>query len=114
MTSGDEKKDKKEVESESYFNNKILKFLFNSKENVPQGIFIVNIVIFTFVSIVYAIILSITGGFEPTIIDKMFFAEVDNYSFLEVIVLFSLMVFIMVVSMIEVDYFHKHIENKEK
>ena len=104
---------KVDVENESYFTNKFLRFLFNSKENVPQGIYIVNIMIFAIVSIIYAIILGFTGGFEPTIIDKMFFAEVDNYSFTEIAILFCMLTFTMFISVFEVNYFHKHIENKK-
>ena len=104
---------KKESLEDSYFNSKILRFLFNSKENVPQGIYIVNIVIFAIVSIIYALILGFTGGFEPTIIDKMFFAEVDNYNFIEVSILFCMLVVTMIISIFEVDYFHKHIENRK-
>jgi hypothetical protein len=94
---------------ESYFNNKLLKFVFNSKENVPFGIFLVNIFIFTLICSIFGIVLAITGGFEPTVVDKMFFSEVDNYSFIEAVIVFSMFVFTMFVSIIEVKLFHKYI-----
>ena len=101
----------KEIEvEESYFNNKVLKFIFNSKENVPYGIYLVNMLLFVILSAIFGIILSITGGFEPTVVDKMFFAEVENYNFLEVVIVFGVYIFTLIVSMVEVYLFHKYIE----
>ncbi len=104
------KQEKEIIEEESYFNNKILRFLFNSKENVPQGIFIVNMVIYSFVSIIFVIVLGMMGGFEPTIVDKLFFDSVEGYNFTEALIIFFMLVITMIISMIEVDLFHKYIE----
>ncbi len=65
----------KEVEKqESYFKNKILRFLFNSKENVTEGIFLVNVLFFDIALIFCHFFLKL----PETGVDDLFNTGLDN------------------------------------
>lgn len=93
---------------ESYFKNKFLRWLFNSKENMPEAIYLVNTLIFTMV----LLILNFTVSFETTIVDDLLGFSLDSYNFMEAIMVFALYLITLLISIVESELFRIFIEDK--
>lgn len=100
-------KEENKVE-ESYFKNRVLKWLFNSKENMPEAIYLVNTVIFTMV----LLIINFTVSFEATVVDDLFNHGIDSYNFIEAIMVFAMYLITLIVSIVESELFRIFIEKK--
>lgn len=100
-------KEENKVE-ESYFKNRVLKWLFNSKENMPEAIYLVNTVIFTMV----LLIINFTVSFETTVVDDLFNHGIDSYNFIEAIMVFAMYLITLIVSIVESELFRIFIEKK--
>lgn len=91
---------------ESYFKNKFLRFLFNSKENVVEGIFLVNVLIFD----ISLFILNFFVKIQETCVDDLFNTGLDNYSFPLAVVILGLYLFVLLISFIEVELFERYVK----
>lgn len=90
---------------ESYFKNKFLRFLFNSKENVHEGIFIVNTVIYAFVLLILNFIIVL----PPISVDSLFYGS-NIYDIGLGFILLGLYLFFVLVSLIEIELFEYFIK----
>ena len=91
---------------ESYFKNKFLRFLFNSKENVAEGIFLVNVLIFD----ISLLILNFFVKIPETCVDDLFNTGLDNYSFPLALVVLGVYLFVLLISFIEVELFERYVK----
>lgn len=103
------KENKNKVE-DSYFKNRVLRWLFNSKEYVPEAIYLVNTVIFTMV----LLILNFTVSFEQTVVDDLLNFGIDSYNFMEALMVFAMYLITLIVSIVESELFRIFVLEKEE